>query len=84
MLRGLLWLGGGLLLFVAIVIISSPELAFSDIGATGRLMVLAGIAGIPGSVLSGVIAAKRGTGKDVDAPPGASPEHRPSDHRKER
>jgi hypothetical protein len=82
--RALLWLVVGLAVLVALIALSAPELVWTDPGATSELLLVAGLAGVPGLVMLLWLAYRRRGSEDhppADHPEG-HPDRRP-DRRKE-
>jgi hypothetical protein len=64
--RALLWLMVGLAILVALVVLSAPELVWTEPGATSQLLLVASLAGLPGLALLLWLAFRR-RGSDDDA-----------------
>ena len=79
--RALLWLVVGLAVLVALIVLTAPELVWTDPAATSELLLFATIAGVPGLVLLLWLAYRR-RGRDEDTSPSQHPEGHP-DQREE-
>ena len=80
--RALLWLVVGLAALIALIALTAPELVWRDPSAASEVLLLAGIAGIPGLLVLLWIAYKRRGDQDTEAPAGQHPEGHP-DRREE-
>ncbi|MFA9431579.1 hypothetical protein [Egicoccus sp. AB-alg2] len=68
MRRALLWLGAGVLALVVLVLVTAPELVGADLSGVAGLLGIVLLAGVPGVLLIGWLAARRARRGDHTTP----------------